>query len=473
MMRSIRNSFRRKKKPKVPESTQPPEWQQDEKSVQTGTCKFHVKYLGCIEVQDSRGMQVCEQAVKSLKADLRKHRTARMFGRGKKKKIKAILYVSPEALRVVEDSSKALLLDQTIEKVSFCAPDRNYNHAFSYICRDGTTRRWICHSFFAIKDSGERLSHAVGCAFAACLEKKQKRERETIGVTARYDNNRTMFTREGSFRPKMQTDIDQENKTLAIIKSTTEVPADVHTSAAVPRPHAPLHLVRQASLRNFSNKKKFMDGDLNSPFKRNLSLRVNELPSTINRQQVMNPVPEVETEMDIEAHLPHANTFSNGDDPFTKAPPMSKPAVRPTNLNGFGEHPTTNGGLFTSGINNDLKAMNMTTTTQSPVRETNPWASEVTQQQQNVAHKRTPSQADQWLSGLESQAKNQQPFITPQPMYNPMMMQQQPSVFQPQPFQQPMTVGTGYTQFSTQQQTFTMPTVQPMYQQQNAFMVNM
>lgn len=461
-MRSIRNSFRRKKKPKVPESTQPPEWQQDEKSVQTGTCKFHVKYLGCIEVQDSRGMQVCEQAVKSLKA-------------GKKKKIKAILYVSPEALRVVEDSSKALLLDQTIEKVSFCAPDRNYNRAFSYICRDGTTRRWICHSFFAIKDTGERLSHAVGCAFAACLEKKQKRERETLGVTARYDNNRTMFTREGSFRPKMQTEIDQENKNVANLMNTSEVPADIHTSAAVPRPHAPLHLVRQASLRNFSNKKKFMDGDLNSPFKRNLSLRVNELPSTINRQQVMNPVPEDEMELEADLHLPHANTFSNGDDPFTKAPPMSKPAVRPTDLNGFGDHTTMNGGVFTSGINNDLKSINMTSgvTTQSPVRETNPWASEVTQHQGGVAHKRTPSQADQWLSGLENQAKHQQQvFVTPQPTYNPMIIQQ-PGAFQPQPFQQPMAVGTGYNQFVTQQQTFGVPTVQPMYQQQNAFMVNM
>jgi len=72
---------------------------------------------------------------------------------GKKKKIRAVLHVSPDALRVVEDSTKALLLDQTIEKVSFCAPDRNYERAFSYICRDGTTRRWLCHSFFAVKES--------------------------------------------------------------------------------------------------------------------------------------------------------------------------------------------------------------------------------------------------------------------------------------------------------------------------------
>lgn len=46
-----------------------------------------------------------------------------------------------------------LIVDQTIEKVSFCAPDRNFDKAFSYICRDGTTRRWICHCFLALKDS--------------------------------------------------------------------------------------------------------------------------------------------------------------------------------------------------------------------------------------------------------------------------------------------------------------------------------
>ncbi|NXW26268.1 NUMBL protein, partial [Circaetus pectoralis] len=89
-----------------------------------------------------------------------------------------------------------LLVDQTIEKVSFCAPDRNFDKAFSYICRDGTTRRWICHCFLALKDSGERLSHAVGCAFAACLERKQRREKE-CGLTAAFDTSRPPVTREG------------------------------------------------------------------------------------------------------------------------------------------------------------------------------------------------------------------------------------------------------------------------------------
>ena len=56
---------------------------------------------------------------------------------------------------------------------------------------------------------GERLSHAVGCAFAACLEKKQKREKET-GVSVTYDRNRTTFYREGSFR--VQTLTEQKQK---------------------------------------------------------------------------------------------------------------------------------------------------------------------------------------------------------------------------------------------------------------------
>nr|XP_060484838.1 numb-like protein [Panthera onca] len=85
-------------------------------------------------------MHVCEDAVKKLKA----------MGR---KSVKSVLWVSADGLRVVDDKTKDLLVDQTIEKVSFCAPDRNLDKAFSYICRDGTTRRWICHCFLALKDS--------------------------------------------------------------------------------------------------------------------------------------------------------------------------------------------------------------------------------------------------------------------------------------------------------------------------------
>ena len=98
-----------------------------------------------MEVFESRGMTVCEEALKKLK-------------NSKKKSVKAILYINGDGLRVVDYETKGLLLDQTIEKVSFCAPDHNYERGFSYICRDGTTRRWICHGFMAVKETVSILS---------------------------------------------------------------------------------------------------------------------------------------------------------------------------------------------------------------------------------------------------------------------------------------------------------------------------
>ena len=52
------------------------------------------------------------------------------------------------------------------------------------------------------------------------------------------------------------------------------------TAAAIPRRHAPLEqLVRQGSFRGFPAL-----SQKNSPFKRQLSLRLNELPSTLQRR---------------------------------------------------------------------------------------------------------------------------------------------------------------------------------------------
>ncbi|KAF6351966.1 NUMB endocytic adaptor protein [Rhinolophus ferrumequinum] len=202
-MNKLRQSFRRKKDVYVPEASRPHQWQTDEEGVRTGKCSFPVKYLGHVEVDESRGMHICEDAVKRLKAERKFFKG--FFGKTGKKAVKAVLWVSADGLRVVDEKTKDLIVDQTIEKVSFCAPDRNFDRAFSYICRDGTTRRWICHCFMAVKDTGERLSHAVGCAFAACLERKQKREKE-CGVTATFDATRTTFTREGSFRVTTATE---------------------------------------------------------------------------------------------------------------------------------------------------------------------------------------------------------------------------------------------------------------------------
>ncbi|XP_075048601.1 protein numb homolog isoform X2 [Mixophyes fleayi] len=463
-MNKLRQSFRRKKDVYVPEASRPHQWQTDEESVRTGKCSFQVKYLGHVEVDESRGMHICEDAVKRLKST-------------GKKAIKAVLWVSADGLRVVDEKTKDLLVDQTIEKVSFCAPDRNFDRAFSYICRDGTTRRWICHCFMAVKDTGERLSHAVGCAFAACLERKQKREKE-CGVTATFDASRTTFTREGSFRVTTATEQAereevmkqiQDSKKAADSESNTVVPAatiaatvtlaptptlpssptsevhmlqeskDINNPHMIPRRHAPVEqLARQGSFRGFPALSQKM-----SPFKRQLSLRINELPSTVQRKtdfQIVNPVAEMEGETDSISALCSqiTSTFSAPpEDPFTSAP-MNKPTTPqspPFEVNGTAS-------AFTLPATKSAQVS--VAPAAAPVRETNPWASAPTASAPQVAssgappvasvvgpqfvststliqsnHKRTPSEADRWLEEVSKTVKAQQrqsPVPAPAPV---------------------------------------------------------
>jgi numb len=203
--------------------------------------------------------------------------------------------VSGDGLRVVDDDTKGLIVDQTIEKVSFCAPDRNHERGFSYICRDGTTRRWMCHGFLASKDSGERLSHAVGCAFAVCLERKQRRDKE-CAVTMTFDMKNSTFTRTGSFRQQTMTERLVDPPSVAVAPQPQK---SSYNPFAIERPHAtPSMLERQGSFRGFTQI------GAQSPFKRQMSLRINDLPSNAERQRAfldtnqqqrtaVSPIPEV------------------------------------------------------------------------------------------------------------------------------------------------------------------------------------
>nr|XP_032637251.1 protein numb homolog isoform X4 [Chelonoidis abingdonii] len=445
-MNKLRQSFRRKKDVYVPEASRPHQWQTDEEGVRTGKCSFPVKYLGHVEVDESRGMHVCEDAVKRLKAlptvialDLsplflqeRKFFKG-FFGKTGRKAVKAVLWVSADGLRVVDEKTKDLIVDQTIEKVSFCAPDRNFDRAFSYICRDGTTRRWICHCFMAVKDTGERLSHAVGCAFAACLERKQKREKE-CGVTATFDASRTTFTREGSFRVTTATEQAEREEIMRQIqdaKAETEVKTTAAPSAtpsntapspgspasptadltasldkemnhphAIPRRHAPIEqLARQGSFRGFPALSQKM-----SPFKRQLSLRINELPSTVQRKTdfpMKNSVPEMEGEVDSISSLCSqiTNAFSTpSEDPFSSAP-MTKPitVVAPQSPAFQGTEWSTSSGAASPSLF-------------------------------QMTHRRTPSEADRWLEEVSKTVRAQQPPpAAPQPLIQPPLAASKPA----------------------------------------------
>ncbi|XP_019727882.1 protein numb homolog isoform X2 [Hippocampus comes] len=478
-MNKLRQSFRRKKDIYVPESSRPHQWQTDEEAVRSGKCSFAVKYLGHVEVEESRGMHICEDAVKRLKT-------------AGKKAIRAVLWVSADGLRVVDDKTKDLILDQTIEKVSFCAPDRNFERAFSYICRDGTTRRWICHCFMAVKDSGERLSHAVGCAFAACLERKQKREKE-CGVTATFDANRTTFTREGSFRVTTATEAAEREEVMRQLQDSKKAESDtkvagnssgggvINVSAVqsgsppspssspplslntlgIPRRHAPAEaLARQGSFRGFPAL-----SQKTSPFKRQLSLRINELPSTVQRKSdfpIRNAVPEVEGENDsISSLCTQITTAFSGppEDPFSSAPmpkalasPQSpvvpvngSAAAAPASFSTPHPHPLVPPPLPTAAGVNPPAPSSAALAPALPARDTNPWAKTSagvptsamaggdwpsstpviivppTSSPVLPSHKRTPSEAEKWLEEVSKsvRAPRPDPILAAAPMPAP------------------------------------------------------
>ena len=372
LRRSIRHSIRKRKESGV-EMSKAQKWQIDEAAVRSGTCSFYVKYLGCCEVFESRGMQVCEAAVANLKEQRRRT-------------IRGTLSISGDSIRVMDEDTKGLILDQTIEKVSFCAPDRNFDRGFSYICRDGTTRRWMCHAFMAVGDSGERLSHAVGCAFGICLEYKQKRDKANVSVN--YDSKEASFTRHGSFRPGTMTERLADPQALKVVDGEKSKPeSSEENQFAVSRPKATeLMYQRQASYRGLGN----LAGA--SPFKRasagQLSLRLDQLPSTKERRGLSkNGLPEQDTILE-DLELPPSNLeilsecqeLNRGIDLLTNEDPFSLASEATVSMSGASGSSTpamqtveTSSTYSMSPPPTLLQPIRLHALPETPDSEANPW----------------------------------------------------------------------------------------------------
>jgi hypothetical protein len=154
----------------------------------------------------------------------------------------------------------------------------------------------------------------VGCAFNVCLEKKQQREKENAKVTptATSNDSKTSFTHTGSFRhiPLSERLADPQstiipgthsnfgllrvavilviNRThfiqlayvLCCLGSVAVKPSRSIETVSVERPKASANMLLRGS--SFKGVGHLAD---TSMFKRQSSLRVNDLPSTVDRQK--------------------------------------------------------------------------------------------------------------------------------------------------------------------------------------------
>merc|ERR1712228_90834 len=104
-------------------------------------------------------------------------------------------------------------------------------------------------------------------------------------VTVSFENDKTTFTRVGSFRQMTLTEKMADPQSAVVTESvpaTTKAAADM--SFAVPRPQTSAEMFeRQGSFRGFPTLNESV-----SPFKRTLSVRVNDLPSNVLRRQRPN-----------------------------------------------------------------------------------------------------------------------------------------------------------------------------------------
>ncbi|MGH0139161.1 UNVERIFIED_CONTAM: hypothetical protein FKN15_065638 [Acipenser sinensis] len=345
-MNKLRQSFRRKKDLYVPESSRPHQWQTDEEGVRGRKCSFAVKYLGHVEVDESRGMHICEDAVKRLKT----------------------------------------------------------------VCIIGS-------------------SCAVFCT---------QREMRFIFETHLLMLTCVLSTAEADVKTPAPP---STNTTTAAAVVNPTAPTPTHTSPsssppaaglqdnnphAIPRRHAPMEaLARQGSFRGFPAL-----GQNTSPFKRQLSLRMNELPSTVQRKSdfpITNSVPEVEGEADnISSLCSQITTAFSGhpEDPFSSAP-MSKPASSP-------QSPTAqvNGAAsaFPLPVANPVStaAVAAAAAPPLPARDTNPWAQGPSANPggKQLTHRRTPSEADRWLEEVSKTVRaQQQPGVPPVGMAMPLPAQ--------------------------------------------------
>lgn len=184
------------------------------------------------------------------------------------------MHVSGDSIRVVDETSRCLIIDQTIERLGFCAADRRHDRSFCYICRDGTTRRWMCHGFLTGNaDSGKRLSQAVGYAFQVYLDRVQRLEAE-ISRSLRQASDRSICReRSVDVRAEIRSFVDK----CSVMSPKTRCASP---NIAIERPHA-----SPAMLDRFERQESFRLPNAQSPFKRQLSLRVSDLPSNIQRQR--------------------------------------------------------------------------------------------------------------------------------------------------------------------------------------------
>jgi len=129
---------------------------------------YLVKFLGDIEVDQPKGIEVVKQGVQKLKFNQQLKKAE--SGSSNSKMPKAELTISVNGVTIIEPKTKNVLHEYPLHRISYCADDKAEKRFFSFIAKDADSNRHTCFVFLSDK-LAEEITLTIGQAFELAYKK--------------------------------------------------------------------------------------------------------------------------------------------------------------------------------------------------------------------------------------------------------------------------------------------------------------
>jgi len=129
---------------------------------------YLVKFLGDIEVEQPKGIEVVKQGVQKLKFNQQLKKAE--SGSGSTKMPKMELTISVNGVTIQDPKSKEVKHEYPLHRISYCADDKEEKRFFSFIAKDEHSNKHTCFVFLSDK-LAEDITLTIGQAFDLAYKK--------------------------------------------------------------------------------------------------------------------------------------------------------------------------------------------------------------------------------------------------------------------------------------------------------------
>jgi hypothetical protein len=143
-------------------------WIHSPETLLNGHVVYLVKFLGDIEVDQPKGIEVVKQGVQKLKFNQQLKKAE--SGSGSTKMPKMELTISVNGVTIQEPKSKKVMHEYPLHRISYCADDKEEKRFFSFIAKDEHSNKHTCFVFLSDK-LAEDITLTIGQAFDLAYKK--------------------------------------------------------------------------------------------------------------------------------------------------------------------------------------------------------------------------------------------------------------------------------------------------------------